>query len=105
MGLLFMRPNTLLMEIFNYKYRKNTYKTIAREMNVKYTSYQNKAPTSLSRQPLRYYTESECMNSGWCRHYARNDDIVLDRSTMESIISTIRSYIYIFIYNQSNILQ
>ena len=90
-GTLFMRENSHIVEIFNFRYFKPTYILLAGEMRVSHNWFQDEVPTSMSRMILSLISQDMCMSSGWCRDFARKDDVILTNKMFNDIITHIRS--------------
>ena len=92
MSLIFMKANSMIIEIFNYKYWKLGYTQLSLELGISHRWFQNTQPTSWSRVILYWVSQPTCMNSAWCRHFARRDDITVDDSTLFEIVTTLKLY-------------
>ena len=91
-SLLFMKEDALLFEIFPYKYFRTTYLDLSSTFGIQHKWIQIQQPSSISRNILRFVSQDMCMNSGYCRHFARKDNIYLTPNEINAIINTIVTY-------------
>lgn len=77
MALLFMKPGSVIFEVFPYKYFKNTYASISQQYGIHHFYSQSKKPYSKSRLVLSYISQEFCMSSIKCRSFSRGDDILI----------------------------
>ena len=102
MGLLFMRPMSLLVEVFPYKYWKAGYAPLAGEYDVSEVNWidleqmrqkwiQSTTPVSFEhRTLLPFVPQYYCMRSLVCRSFARDDDVKLKENEVLSLIEIIK---------------
>jgi hypothetical protein len=74
-SLIFMKRGAVLIEVFPYKYYKESYVKLSSSYGIHHRWIQNIQPTSLSRQGLRFISQKNCMNQRRCRSHARGDSI------------------------------
>jgi hypothetical protein len=74
-SLIFMKRGAVLIEVFPYKYFKESYLKLSASYGIHHRWLQNSQPTSLSRQGLRFISQKNCMNQRRCRSHARGDSI------------------------------
>lgn len=77
------------MEIFPYKYYKESYFPLSQQFNVQHRWTQNNRPTSWSRMILNLISQERCMESLRCRSYARADNVALNENQEAAILKTI----------------
>jgi hypothetical protein len=85
-----MKRNSLLFEVFPYKYYKDSYSRLAATYGVHYRWTQNKHPTSFSRQVLRLVSQDVCMYYRKCRSHARGDSVVMTREHIADVLQSMR---------------
>lgn len=90
-ALMFMRPDAVLIEIFPYKYWKNSYVDLSAQFGLHHRWTQNRVPTSLSRQILRLIPQNTCMASNRCRSMARGDSIAMPQDHVDLVLNTARA--------------
>lgn len=90
-GLLFLKPEATLFEVFPFRYFKPTYRDICHQYGLNHQYIQNTAPTSLSRQVLRMVGEAQCMSNKKCRSFARGDDVHMTENHIQVVIDTMKS--------------
>jgi len=88
-GILFMKPGASLLEIFPYKYHKESYHNLSKSFDVKYHYLQNKRVTSYNRANLYLVSQKRCMDSYKCRRYARGDHVHVTQSDVTEIVEVI----------------
>jgi hypothetical protein len=74
-SLIFMKRGAVLIEVFPYKYFKESYLKLSASYGIHHRWIQNIQPTSLTRQGLRFISQKNCMNQRRCRSHARGDSI------------------------------
>lgn len=78
--LLFLPRNSMIFEVFPYKYSKDNsiaYCALAREYHVRYAMTLSR-PTSWKGTLLSYFDYSTCASFYHCRLFSRNQDVSLD---------------------------
>ena len=90
--LLFMKEGSLLLEIFPYKYFRTTYLDLSLTFGINHKWIQMQQPSSITRNILRFISQDKCMNSGFCRNFARKDNIYLTQNEITDIVNTIVHY-------------
>ena len=90
-ALMFLRPGAALVEIFPFKYWKNSYVDLAAKFGVVHAWAQNQAPTSMSRFILHLVPQAWCMSSNRCRTLARGDDVLMPPDHLQLVIKTAKS--------------
>lgn len=81
---LFMRPDSLLFEVFPRKYWKAGYAPMAKGLGVRHAF-----SMSRSLRPLMGYSHPStetCMQWYLCRWYARSSDVELDEESMDRLV-------------------
>ncbi|CAM9574664.1 unnamed protein product [Sphacelaria rigidula] len=82
---LFMRPGSLIFEVFPHKYFKAGYAPMAEGLGVRHAYSESR-----SRMWFLGYNHpstSTCMNWYWCRWYARQSNVEVDAETFERIVA------------------
>jgi len=90
-ALMFLRPGATLVEIFPFKYWKNSYVDLAAKFGVVHAWAQNQAPTSMSRFILHLVPQSWCMSSNRCRTLARGDDVLMPPDHLQLVVKLAKS--------------
>lgn len=81
---LFMRPGSLLFEVFPHKYFKAGYAPMAEGLGVRHAYSQSR-----SRLPFMGYahpTTETCMDWYLCRWYARSSNVELDEENLGRLV-------------------
>jgi hypothetical protein len=89
-AVMFMKPGSILLEVFPYKYYKESYFAVSYQFAVHHLWTQNIQPTSPSAQVLRGVTQGQCMASVGCRSFARSMNVELPDSHMEYILDAMK---------------
>ena len=89
-ALMFMKPGAVLLEVFPYKYWKNSYIDLCGQFGIHHRWIQNQSPTSMSRHVLRIVPQSVCMQFNRCRSHARADNVAMPPPHMEFLLKTAR---------------
>lgn len=82
---LFMRPGSLVFEVFPHKYFKAGYAPMAEGLGVRHAYSESR-----SRMWFLGYSHpstSTCMEWYLCRWYARQSNVEVDNQTLERIVS------------------
>ncbi|CAN0029131.1 unnamed protein product [Hapterophycus canaliculatus] len=81
---LFMRPDSLLFEVFPHKYFKAGYAPMAAGLGVRHAF-----SMSRSLKPFMGYSHPStetCMQWYLCRWYARSSDVELDEENLDRLV-------------------
>ena len=89
-AVIFMKPGSVLLEVFPYKYYKESYFAVAYQFAVHHLWTQNIQPTSLSAQVLRGVSQGTCMADVQCRSFARSMNVELPPFHMEYILNAMK---------------
>ena len=87
--LIFLPRASMLFEIYPFRYYKPAYAPMSIEYGVmhgKVMSQPTRWDTSLI---LRHTETTTCFKYKWCRSYARNQDVILDRDRVQYLIKLI----------------
>jgi len=87
-ALIYMKPGAVLIEVFPYKYWKNSYIALSRQFQIHHRWIQNQEPTSASRFALRFVSQSTCMSFNRCRSHARGDSVAMPEDHLQLVIQT-----------------
>lgn len=85
-----MKPGSVIVEIFPYKYYRTSYQALARQFGVHYRMQQNTQPTSLWTQPLRIVSQAFCMHDLNCRSFARGRSVVMTQQHQSFLFRTMQ---------------
>lgn len=83
---LFMRPGTVLFEVFPHKYFKEDYQLLAQRLGMRYGSAASRRVSAWTGLPWFPKTEA-CMEWSLCRWYAGSSDVKLHPDKLEILIS------------------
>lgn len=83
---MFLPPKSLIIEIFPYKYFKQSYFPLAQAYGHSHLWFQSKYVTS---RLLSYVSLEVCMKDQTCRSYARNQDVRLSWTEVNAIVNTL----------------
>jgi hypothetical protein len=88
-GLLFMKPGSLLIELFPFNYFKIDYKYLASEVGIQHHWLQARTPHSraLSLRLLSLLPQWLCMRSVLCRRVARADNVRVSAGHIDTIVA------------------
>lgn len=87
-GIIFMRPGSVIFEVFPYKYFKPSYSRLSPQFGVKHQWVQNQNSQSWSRYYLRFISQDTCMKNKRCRSHARGDNVTLNDNDMKLVLQT-----------------
>jgi len=108
---MFMKKDSVIIEIFPYKYHRTTYLPLSRVFGLHYCSIQNAAPAvhgsssfyknlvstldanTPSTQLLKVISQGACMRDLKCRSYARSRDINMPPSHLELVLHTMQQVV------------
>ncbi len=90
LALLFLKRGAVLVEIFPYKYFKQSYQKLSGAYGVHHRWRQNTAPTSLSRLSLMAVSQEQCMRVRRCRSHARGDSVAVTGADVEFVLNITR---------------
>lgn len=83
---LFMRPGTVLFEVFPHKYFKEDYQLLAQRLGLRYGAASSRPVLTLTGMPWFPKTDA-CMESWLCRWYAGRSDVKFHPNKLEVLIS------------------
>ena len=86
-AVMFMPENSAMIEVFPYKYFKQSYEPLATAFGVAHHWIQNNRPTSASRSWLSLIPQRWCMGINRCRSLARGDNVAMPDSHIEFVIN------------------
>lgn len=89
-ALMFMKPGATLLEVFPFRYWKDSYVALSAQFGIRHRWIQNQSPTSWSRRFLWLVPQSVCMQFNRCRSHARADNIAMPPSHIQFVLQTIR---------------
>lgn len=89
MLLLFLPLPSILFEIFPYKYYKRGYGPFGHEYGIVHAGVMSPPTTWHTELFLSYITTQYCMDSKFCRGYARNSDVMLTEHGMKKLVAVI----------------
>jgi hypothetical protein len=92
-ALIFMKPGSVLLEVFPFRYYKPSYLNLCAQFGIHHRFIQNRAPTSLNRQVLRLVSEETCMKYNKCRSHARGDFISMPEDHMDYVVDVARQVV------------
>ena len=84
--ILFLPPDSSIIEIFPYKYFKPSYFTLSAQFGLFHYWFQVQPTTAKDKGILQYVRLSTCMQDQRCRSYARNQNIYLEEEDRQQII-------------------
>eukprot|EP01040_Poterioochromonas_malhamensis_P007099 gene7099-7666_t len=89
MLLLFLPRPAILFEVFPYKYYKRGYGPFSAEYGVIHSGVMSPGTLWHTRALLWFMKTSWCMQSKYCRGYARNQDVILTQHGVNKLIDVI----------------
>ena len=89
-ALMFMKPGATLLEVFPFRYWKDSYVALCAQFGIRHRWIQNQSPTSWSRNFLWLMPQSVCMQFNRCRSHARADNIAMPPSHVQFVLDTVR---------------
>ena len=88
-ALLFLPKGAVLIEIFPYKYFKESYGALCDQLGIHHRFAQNRWPSSMSRLPLYLVPMSICMKIRRCRSYARGDSVAMPKDHISIVVGNL----------------
>lgn len=82
---LFMRPGSLLFEVFPHKYFKAGYAPMAEGLGVRHAF--SESPSRLPFMGFSHPSTETCMNWYICRWYARSANVEFDDESLDRLVS------------------
>lgn len=82
---VFMRPGSLLFEIFPHKYFKAGYQPMTTGLAIRHGFARSRPHMPLSG--FKWPSEATCMKHFWCRWYARRSNVDLSEEGFDTLVS------------------